>query len=90
MSARCQPVLLRFRCAPWQSAGEESSWAQWLTAVVGSVPQAWAGVAGAAGSAGGGASCQGLALPRRWCWRPWAAALCGQTFLLQDEEVVRY
>lgn len=43
-SARRQPMLLRFHCAPRPSTGEESSWAQWLIAVVGSVPRAWAGV----------------------------------------------
>lgn len=39
-----------------------------------------------AGPAGGGASCRGLALPGRWCWRRRAAASCGRTFLRQEEE----
>lgn len=39
-----------------------------------------------AGPAGGRASCRGLALPGRWCWRRRAAASCGRTFLRQEEE----
>lgn len=42
---------------------------------------------GAAGSAGGGASHQGLALPRRWCYGG-GGHRCGQIFLRQEEASV--